>query len=248
MSNMIYEQAFCFAKLRKLGTLHHPRLLKCSFICKVSACRKFNWTLKAQIFPHTITTRCRVLDFRKKWRTGPEALCLSTSTPYKPEHFQNSAWGIECYSKATPPAKDRKCKCIYLWLMAFLISSMAGEGILHPCVTPAPQYQSCGHTWNLLQTTGFPSSLSDSLSFFFFFLLYLHFSPHTSSEKSPCASWRSFPVNVMWLSNPSHPLLLVPAFPPIVLWRPRASRPVPFLRVLRDSSAPPRGRPRLCPT
>lgn len=91
MSNMIYEQAFCFAKLRKLGIPQHPRLLKCLFICKVSACRKFNWTLKAQIFPHTITTRCRVLDFRKKRRTGPEALCLSTSTPYKPEHFQNSA-------------------------------------------------------------------------------------------------------------------------------------------------------------
>lgn len=117
---------------------------------------------------------------------GLGALCLSRSTPYKPEHFQNSAWGIECYSKATPPAKGKKCKCkcIYLWLMAFLISNVAGEGILHPCVTPAPQYQSCGHTWNLLQTMGFPSSLSDSPSFIFFSFICIF--PLTPAPKSPC--------------------------------------------------------------
>lgn len=112
-----------------------------------------------------------------------------------------------------PQAGNSKCTLLPLWLTAV---GHGRGGIFHPCITPPPLSQSCGHIQNLLQTSGFPSSLSDKSC-------YLHF-PHTPAPGSP----HVFP-DTAFLSMPrgSHLLPPVPAFPPIVLGSPVPHHQVP---------------------
>lgn len=128
----------------------------------------------------------------------------------------------------TPPHKPQignyKCTLLPLWLTAvFHASSVTGEVFSTPASPPTtPLSQPCGHVQNLLQTAGFPSSLSDKS-------WYLHF-PFTPAPGSP----RVFP-DTAFLSMPrgSHPVTHS-CISSHCAGKPHASPPGPFLRVPQD--------------
>lgn len=83
-----------------------------------------------------------------------------------------------------PQAGISKCALLPLWLTA---AGHARGGIFHPCITPTPLSQSCGHIQNLSQTSGFPSSLFDKSCYFAgLFLLICIFPLHQLQEVPTC--------------------------------------------------------------